>query len=278
MAFNIMNMFKGGNTPMTPQNQQQSQQSQQTPAAPTANFQTPPDVNNPADPKRNGHATQQSSTADPNAEPQQQQSNSGESFPLDEFKDLFNNKDSEGNEVQQDPASDEFFSYDPEKLQQNISKLNFLSPEQVQDLGSKALQGDSEALGNLLNGLAQSVYSKSIEAAIGVSNRTAASATDRMSKSMDTNFRSLSADETLTQLNPKFQHEAFQPLVKMVKSQFEQKYPDASSKQLADMVNRYMSETAKLLSSPGPDLQDRSSQNNPPDIGEKDFSGFFGQN
>lgn len=195
--------------------------------------------------------------------------------PLDQFADLYKNDDKDKEGKDKESKSDDFFSYDPEKLTKTVQGLNFTSSEGFSELAGKALQGDTEAFGQVINAVAQQVYQKAAELSVGVANQASKASYSRAMSELPGSVRSASASESLSGLNPAYKNEALAPMVTLAKSQFEKKFPEASSKELAEMVNNYMSAAAKALGQTD-DPTKRPTPNSNQQTKQEDFSSFFG--
>lgn len=260
MGFNIANMFSKGAEPSSqapapkPEPQQQPQQQQQKEPAESA-----------------FHKSQASDPNNPNAKTEPQ-----EESPMDQFADLFTMEEKKEGEEDNTPDPDNFFSYDPNKLQERVNKLNFAQMEGADELSQKALEGDPKALMQLINGVAQQTFYQAAEFSSNVANRTAKESYTRSSEKLPSSVRSLMAKDTMEGLKPQFKHKALQPIVSSVQSQIETKYPDASPKEVSDMVNKYMESVAKTFGS-GSDPSSTSSQDSSrsPNNGKSDFGDFF---
>lgn len=265
---NIASLFSKAGQPQEPAQQpkqQENNQPQQT-------------GNNPSNqPAGKEPAFEQSNNQDPK-EVDSKTGNAGtgegeDTSPLAAYQTLFDNDDNDGEEGSGDDG--QFFSYDPAKLQESVKQMQFVDNSQVEEAAQALGVQDSAALGQLLNGLAQSIYSKSAELLVGVANKTARSGYERTINDLPSSVRSLLAKDNLSGLNPQFQNKALQPLVNSTKQQFEHKYPDASPKEIADMTNKYMEDVAKVLSQKQDPTERNSSQNPTNPNASQDFGDFF---
>lgn len=258
MAFDLAKMFSGNKDAQpAPQASQQPQGEQQQQQKPNESAFQSSDA---GDPKETDARTEESQES-----------------PMDEFADLFTMETNEGDESEQGSDPDSFFSYDPDKLREKVNNLNFAQMEGASELADNALKGDPKALMQLVNGVAQQTFYQAAEFSSNVANRTAKESYTRSSETLPSSVRSLMAKDEMEGLKPEFKHKALQPIVQTVQGQLEQKYPDASPREISGMVNKYMSSVAKTFGGAGDDSSQGSSQDSSRSVnnGQPDFSNFF---
>lgn len=237
-----------------PQQQHVQQQNQQQPGG-----KGPVDQNGqPID------ALKQSPTGDPTM---QNGTKQGEESPMDFFKDLFNIKEDDA-EDQFDPEAD-YFPLDPTKLGEQVSSTNFVQGDNFEDLMQNALKGDVKSMQNMLNGVAQNVFKQAIMMSAKISDKTARESYSRTQRVLPDTLKSLISDDEVSNLNPMFKHPAMAPVIKGIKKQIQQAYPNAGPKELTEMTNRYLTSMTKMMAGTD-DQQDTKKQsgNQMPDFGE----------
>lgn len=188
--------------------------------------------------------------------------------PLDEFKDLFTMEESKEGEEKYDPDAP-LFALDPAKLKDLSGQQKFYDAESMAELATKATSGDSQALMQMMNIVAQNAFQKAAEFSTTVANRTASTAMERGSKNLPSQVKNLLSRDALDGLNPAFNHPSLAPMVHAVKDQITAKYPEASPKQIADLTNRYLTNAAAQLKAP--DVPNPATQVKP----EQEWGEFF---
>lgn len=258
---NIMSVFQGGGAQQPAQPAQQP--SQQAPVSDPGAIS----ALNPA-------GAPPTAGANPNSQQHQNpgtQTSSEAQSPLDQFKDLFN--------IEQDPkapAEDpnaSWFNLDQDKMLEAANKVSFTNVPQFGELAQKALSGDTEALGNLLDTVLRGAYVRNAMLAGTISEKAGRAALERISNELPNKVRDISSQESVAQLNPMFQHPAMRPMVDSLRQQIQRKYPDASSKEIANLTNEYLSTISKqMAASQEPDPTDRRKAE---EATGSDFSNFF---
>lgn len=196
--------------------------------------------------------------------------------PLDEFEELFKVKDNQ--EQQEDPNAD-YFSIDPDKLQEQVSKKDFLEgAEDFEELANNALRnGDAGALKSLLNGVIQRAYVEGTKTATQIANRTTKIGVDKTRQSLPKEMKSFLSESKTFQKDQRFSNPVLRPFVNAVRQQVEQQYPNATEEEIVDQTYKFMMAQAKYLtdSSNQQDSPDANRQRGPSDFTQRDFSDFF---
>lgn len=240
-----------------PAPQQQAAPQQQSNAPATSPVQKTPD--NPAEP-----GFQKSPGQNPT-----EQTPTEPSSPIDEFKDLFTMDEPKEGEVQDDPNAP-FFTLDPTKLQEQVSKQKFVDANTMAELATKATQGDVNSLMDLVNAVAQQTFIKAADYSTAVANRTAASAYDRTTKQMPDKFKDFMSRQSVEELNPAFLQPGMAPMVNAIRQQISSKFPTASPKEIANMTNKYLTTVATTLTAP-----QQQAQNQQQNAADTEWNDFF---
>lgn len=208
--------------------------SQPTPASaptqqPTGPGNIPPnggttDSNNPATPPGTTEAAKQN---DPSAN------------PLDAFKDIWAPvKPAEGTSV----PTNSFANVDPAKIMEAAGKINFtqsLTPELLQKINAGG-EGAMQAMLEAMNKVGQSSFAQAMQASIAINNRSMAEAKQQFSSELPGMFKKQAMSDSLRTENAVFSHPAVQPILEALQSQLTQKYPNATSSELAQMAKDYV--------------------------------------
>lgn len=252
--------------------------------APTPAAQTPPQ--NPNDP--NGQVIQnQNLGMNPGMENNPVQYNNGQpplingntppnsGSTLDEFSKLWDT-------VPQDPnAAPQSLTPNPEQLNKIVAGMDFtkgIDPA----LAQKALQGDTNALVEIINTSSRQVFSQALQASTQLSERSTKREVENFGKGLDGKLRSFSAQDKLLAQNPKFNHPAVKPYLKNLEAQMSRQYPEASAEEIATKARKYMVEMSKLMADDNtntPDDDDDSFAQTgilPKKKADDDWSGYFG--
>jgi hypothetical protein len=188
--------------------------------------------------------------------------------PLDNYKDLFKIDPTVKNP---NDLPEQFISYDSDKLTQQINGMNLLQGDNVAELAQNALKGDPQALIQLVNSAATSAFLQSAKLSAKVSDEAVRGGMQYMRQVVPSQVRESSASQELLELNPALSHPAIAPVVASVHSSMVSKYPDASPKQLASMINDYFN-AINQISKPNQAPQ----QNSIELPGSSNFENFFG--
>ena len=190
-----------------PQQQQQTQQPQQ--AAPGAN---------------NG----------PGSSMQLQNSNQPPASPLDPFKDVWQNGNTQ---PQADPFSAPLFNTDPSKILAAASQQDFLR-NVPPELKQKAMSGDSEAMMQIIN------FSTQQALALGLQLQTATTeqAGQFLGQRFQQAFPQLYKKHAVNSQAPKnaaLEHPAMAPMVNMMRERLVASNPDKRPEEIQAMVEQY---------------------------------------
>ena len=197
---------------------------------------------------------------------------SGNKSPLDQFADLWQPDNNNGSGKQ--PTS--IFSFDPKKIGEGIGKMNFanaVNPEVMQ----KALSGDQQAFGQVLNNVGQQVFGQAFTLFHKMMEEGFVRNNGNFESQLNDRFREWGASQELAD-DPIFQSPAAQPVFEAVKSQLAKKYPDLPPKQIAARAKAYI----QALSGGSQSDQSQNSQTQPNKRPQdftfpaEDFSDFLG--
>lgn len=220
---NLMDFFKGAHpaaAQANPAAPAQAQTQQANPISPSA-FQTSP-------------------TAEPNTQLP--------ASPLDIHKDLFTIAQQEGQPAP--TINDPYINMDQASMHAEIAKINFTAAPEMQSAILAAAGGNPEMAQNfstLLNLVSQSIYGKGATLSATLADQAARTGVQRLNSDIPNTVRSSLTNESMAQLNPAFKHEALSPMVNAVKQQFEKRYPNATSAEIVQHTNTYLTDVAKVF-------------------------------
>ena len=168
--------------------------------------------------------------------------------PLDQFKGLFDTKDSDSNN---DLSPDRpIFNLDTKQLSEAIGKMDFTGVLDV-DLASKVAAGGEDAVkamaGNM-NKLAQAMLAQSLTTTAKMIDAANAKSLERMQNFIPDSVRKSTLHSEVLEENPNFKHPAIQPLIQTVTELFANKHPDASPREVKKMAMEYLNATSQLIS------------------------------
>lgn len=154
--------------------------------------------------------------------------------PLAGFSDLWKNDATETNAA---AVTGVLPTVTAEQLQHTLSKSNFLANVNP-DLLQKAASGDQAAFADVINTGLRTVMIQSVLASHGLVEAGARTHGERLRTELPTMVRSSSVGDSL-QSNPLYNNPAIKPVIDNVRKQLETKFPDASSREIAGMVDNY---------------------------------------
>lgn len=166
--------------------------------------------------------------------------------PLAQFAKLFETS----KEGQQAPAQVQLdaplFAMDAAKLRESVSKQNFVGQIDPQ-LQARALQGDAQALSQLLNAQAQNVF---VHAAMLTQNMVEQGINTynaRLQGVLPTTFKSLATQDALAAATPAAGHAAVQPLLQSLQSQILAANPNMPPHEVAQQLRNYLQAVGAAL-------------------------------
>lgn len=223
----IMDFFRG-----TPASQQAAQQPpQQAPnGQPTA----------PANPAANP-------TAVAGSEPEKV-SAQDEVSPMDAYKDLWQTP------VKKDGEPEEFnpsaiFNLNRESMNKALESVDF-AKSVTQEQAAAIQAGGTEAFGALqqiLNSVARETMGAATTASAKMIEQALTGATGALDKKIDSQVRQKQVSSHLQELNPALSHPAAAPMLEALKTQFTNKYPQASPAEIAKMTTDYATQFAGMM-------------------------------
>jgi hypothetical protein len=184
--------------------------------------------------------------------------------PLDPYKELWQDSNTPaangGN-----PAPD---NSNPQKQQQQqpashadiAKKINFsqiLNPEIV----TKALSGDTAAFSQVINQISQASFAASGKYAEQLIAKAVKDSEGRIGSSLPEKFKAFSLQNS-TLPSKALNHPAVRPMVDAIKQQFMHKFPDATTKEIEDHANSYVSSMFEALESERNEVQSQSNSGN----------------
>jgi len=171
----------------------------------------------------------QPAAADPNA----QATPAAPASPMDIFGKLWDTKpDAENTGIPK-------FSTDPAKLQEAASKINFaqaVDPALMQ----KAMGGDATAFQQVLNSVAQSVFTQAATVTTKLLDTGLDATSGHLAQQLPEHIRKHSTTNELVAENPMFAHPAVKPILDSLQSQLALTYPTATSSELAAKAKEYL--------------------------------------
>ena len=222
----------------------------------TANPPAPPASNNPAqNPPIQGQAS-------PNTEPNGvlPQNSATPPSPLSKFEKLWEPTPVDPNAPTPAPGIKDV---DPGKIMEAAGKVDFAQILSREDLQKVAAGGEEAvaALTTLLNKTAQTVYGQSAFAASKIVEKALAEAEGKFTEKIPALLQQRGAQELLLQQNKQLSHPAVAPIVEMMREQLVQKYPNATSQQIAEMAQEMMKGAATVFApTPSEDPSKKSSK------------------
>lgn len=180
------------------------------------------------------------------AQPQPQTPPQEPESPLAQFAKLFETS-KEGTQAPAQVQLDApLFAMDATKLRESVSKQNFVGQIDPQ-LQARALQGDAQALSQLLNAQAQNVF---VHAAMLTQNMVEQGINTynaRLQGVLPTTFKSLATQDALAAATPAAGHAAVQPLLQSLQSQILAANPNMPPHEVAQQLRNYLQAVGAAL-------------------------------
>lgn len=143
-------------------------------------------------------------------------------------------------------TTDPLYTVDQNKVLEAARKTDFkssINPEQLAKInagGPEAMQ----AMLDVMQNFAQLAYANSAVAATRIAEQGITKAMSQAESRLPGVIRQQQFGEGLASKNPALQNPAVKPMIDMLATQFGQKYPNATSAELIDMAERYMTTAA----------------------------------
>ena len=166
--------------------------------------------------------------------------------PLAQFAKLFETSKEGSQAPAQVQLDAPLFAMDATKLRESVSKQNFVGQIDPQ-LQARALQGDAQALSQLLNAQAQNVF---VHAAMLTQNMVEQGINTynaRLQGVLPTTFKSLATQDALAAATPAAGHAAVQPLLQSLQSQILAANPNMPPHEVAQQLRNYLQAVGTAL-------------------------------
>lgn len=222
------------------------QQANQPPApAPgvSNNLQTPGPAPAPGTPATAPNGAVPNGAANPPAPPS----------PMEQFKDLWQPVEKKEGEVTS-------IALDPAKTMEAAAKVDFTKILSKEALAKVQAGGDDavQAMAALLNQTAQAVYGQSTIAASRLVEQAISQAEQKFADKVPTLVNTKAAQAKLLASNKALANPAVAPIVSMIQQQLAEKYPNATSDELAEMAGEMMKGAANVFApAPSPASPDK---------------------
>jgi hypothetical protein len=141
------------------------------------------------------------------------------------------------------------FNIQPEQLSEIASKMDFASliPNDIQQ---RIIAGGEDALKATLeaqNITSRAVFQQSAMATTKLVEAASKNAEDRITASLESKFKLMGLKDHLQTTNPALQDPSLRPIVDNVQQQIVKKFPQASSREIQEMTDRYFNDIAGKL-------------------------------
>ena len=137
----------------------------------------------------------------------------------------------------------------PEKMLEAAAKVDFRKVLDPQSLAKIQAGGEeaTAALADLLNKTAQQVYGQSIVVSQKLVERAVEEAKGEFASRIPSFVKNQTAQEALISANPAFKNPAVAPVVASVQAQLQQKYPNATAQEIAQLAQDYFKQAAQAF-------------------------------
>lgn len=202
----------------------------------------------------------------------------GDASPLANFNDLW--KTDPNQNQTNNPSLVPNFNLDPKGLMDAAAKVNFtqhIPPELV----AKAMSGDATAFLEVINKAQQYGFASSAMSSGELIKNSLGSAQNVLRDSvLPAAYRDQQISQALNESSPIFADPAVAPMLGMLKTQFQQKYPTASPQEIASLATQYLGGmSTKIVQASGGTVTPKGQQpgNNSgfPHATETDWTNFF---
>lgn len=202
---------------------------------------------------------------DPNNTNTQQQ---GAKSPLDVYSKMFDNKGTTGDGP---PA----FVLDPKTLDGIVKDLDFtkgIDPAVM----TRATQGDSAALMEIIQGVSRNSYKAAIEHGGVLTDKFVGAREAHSSKGFSGKVRQELVTNQLASNTPSFQHPVVRQQLTEIAQRLQAQNPDATAKEIGDMSVKYLQDLVDAIRQPE-DKQKQSTQQQTGERGEEFWNDYFEQ-
>src|SRR5574341_309566 len=193
--------------------------------------------------------------------------------PLDGFADIF--KIDPNAAPQQDPLSQKLLELDPKKLGESVSKMDF-TRNLNQELVQKALQGDSQAFGQVLNSAFQGAFAASTQMMVGLMKQAITKNNGRFNSVLEGRFRDFQINSSNSN-NKVLNHPSVKPVLAAIRQQIANSPvgKNLSASEIQQKAEEYFMATADALTSLKTELGDKDKAKGGGGGQDYDFSMFL---
>lgn len=177
----------------------------------------------------------------PSIPPNSQQTTEAPKSPFAEFEKLWEpatGPDGKPLQVTKEPL----YNVDPKQVMEAAQRTDFrsvASKEQLEKMAAGGADGIA-AMMDVMQAMSASVYANAAVAATKIAEQGISKAMSQAESRLPGVIRNQQLSESLVKNNPALQDPAVRPLVDLVRNQFAQKFPNATSAELESMANDYM--------------------------------------
>lgn len=155
---------------------------------------------------------------------------------LDKYKDIWNPIDPKDAPKEFDPTS--LHQLDPDKFQEEVSKLNFVQGVKSEDVAAIAEGGEAAiaAVGRLVNHAAQQAFAQALLGSTRLVENAVTKTNPMIQSQIEKALRGHEVNKAVTEADPTFSHPAVAPMIEGLKSQLMVKHPRATPAEIASMA------------------------------------------
>lgn len=220
-------------------------------------------------PQQQGQAAQAMGTTQPNQggyeapnpsnqNPPQGTSSQQEVSGIDKFRDLWENKPTEGAPQEFNPET--MFNMDPEKMKQAVSGMDFsrgISQEQMAAVAQGG-EGAVKAMMEMMNEMNRQSVLHSTQIAAKLVQQGIGQGMGHLDGKITKSIRQNQISQTMRENNPALNNPAIAPMLQAMETQFAQKHPQASPQEIAQMAREYVTEMANVMNGPQRQAQEQA--------------------
>jgi hypothetical protein len=180
--------------------------------------------------------------------------------PVDQFANLWENDPNSA------PPAGLNFNINPEQLAEISNKLDFAALVPL-DIQQRIMSGGEDAMKAMMesnNIISRAVYQQNAMATTKLVELAAKDAESRIAASLESKFKLMGLKDHQATTNPALQDPSLRPIVDSVQQQIVRKFPNANSREIQEMTDRYFNSIATKLApglgqqQPAPNMQQRA--------------------
>lgn len=188
--------------------------------------------------------------------------------PLDSFADIWKT-DPNATKDEFNPSA--IFQMDSQKMAEALAQVDFAKSITAEDMAAVQAGGPEamQAMMGMLNKASRETMGAAVKASASMIEQALTKASGAMNGQISSQVKLNQVTSQLQEANPALSHPGAAPLVEAMKQQFTNKYPQATSSEIAQMTQKYLTGFAQMAAGKQPEPVAKKGEE------EQDFSSFF---